>query len=103
MLKIQAYYELKYFESGFAAIDTLKHYMKNNKEFSEDIKNKYGYLIRFVEKIYTIRINRYSIFDIEKIIDESDKKLFVKNHWYREKLEELKKLYSSKSRLYKTP
>jgi len=104
MLKIQAYYELKYFESGFAAIDALKHYMKSNKEFNDALKNKYGYMIRVTEKIYAIKNKpeKYSLYEIEKVLNETDKKIFLKNNWYNKKLEELKKLYTTKSRLYKS-
>ncbi|MEO8666506.1 MAG: hypothetical protein ABI462_13525 [Ignavibacteria bacterium] len=104
MLKIQAFYELKFFESGFAAIDALKHYMKSNKEFSNDIKNKYGYLLRLIEKVYVIRNNpeKYSLYEIERILNEAGEKIYIKNNWYNKKLEELKKHYHSKGRLYKT-
>ncbi len=104
MLMIQAYYELRYFESGFAAIDALKHYMKSNKEFTDELKNKYGYLLRLIEKIYKIRNNpdKYSVYEIEKLLNEAGKKILNHNQWYCRNLEELKKQYRIKGKLYKS-
>ncbi len=61
-------------------------------------------MIRVTEKIYAIKNKpeKYSLYEIEKILNETDNKIFLKNNWYNKKLEELKKLYTTKSRLYKS-
>ncbi|MEO8446031.1 MAG: hypothetical protein ABI528_00970 [bacterium] len=100
MLMIQTYYELGYYESGFATIDALKHFMKRDNNFFRNVKERYTSLLKITEKIYRIKSEpgRYSLYEIEKIILELPLVTTQKSTWYYDKLIELKKDFSGGKR-----
>lgn len=96
MLMIQLYYDLTYFESGLNALDSLKHFMKNNSEINPRLKDRYNLLISITSGIYKIRLKpeNYSMYELNSLSEENSKLNTVNESWYQKKIEELKKIYS---------
>ncbi len=96
MLLIQVYYDMGYLESGLNALDSLKHFMKNNTDINAQMKERYNYLIGITYRIYKIKLKpeSHSMFDIESLFKDNEKIKTVDVTWYQKKTDELKNLYS---------
>jgi len=96
MLLIQVYYDMGYLESGLNALDSLKHFMKNNTDINAQLKERYNYLIGITYRIYKIKLKpeSHSMFDIESLLKDNEKIKTVDVTWYQKKTDELKNLYS---------
>ncbi len=104
MMIIQAFYEMENFESGLYALDSLKHFMKNNKDINPIQKTRFNFLFKIIDKIYKIRIKpeSFSMFDLEKLSLEISRLYSNNETWYMKKIEELRKLYAKKGKLHLT-
>ena len=94
MLMIQIYYDMGYFESGLNALDSLKHFMKNNTDINSQMKERYNNLIGITYSIYKIKLKpeKHTMFDIDKLLQDNYQIKSVDITWYQKKIEELKKL-----------
>ncbi|HMQ67919.1 MAG TPA: hypothetical protein PKC58_02940 [Ignavibacteria bacterium] len=95
MLMIQIYYDMGYFESGLNALDSLKHFMKNNNDINAQLKERYNLLIKISYRIYKIKLKpeSFTMFDIESLLKDNSKIKSVDISWYQKKIEELKDLF----------
>lgn len=94
MLTMVAFYNLGLIEQGLSAVDSMKHFLKNNEEFSGATKVNLGGRVNVLEKLYKIKANpeKYSEHDIEKLIAGINEFIVSRKKWYIEKAEELRNL-----------
>lgn len=94
MVKMCTFYNLGYIEQGLAAVDAMKHFLKNNEEFSEAAKHNLGERVRILERLFKIKANpeKYSEEDIDKLILSINEFIVSRKQWYLEKAGELRLL-----------
>lgn len=94
MITMVAFYNLGFIEQGLSAIDSMKHFVKNNEEFSAAMKLNLGGRISVMEKLFKIKANpeKYSAVDIKELSEGIDEYIVSRKEWYLEKAEELRKL-----------
>ena len=87
MLRI--YYELDMTDQIYSLIDTFKHFIKNSKHMSKDVKDIFSNYLKYFQKIYKIR----------SLYDKNESGLLRKNllkeilvcerNWLLEKLDKI--------------
>jgi len=92
MLTLRIFYELKYFEQAYSLADAFKHYLKNPKEISENLKEQYASFLKYYIAISKLHTNG----EDEKLNEIKNELLKAANvrdkQWLLEKLSELEKI-----------
>jgi len=94
MVALFAYYNLGYLEEGLSAIDSMKHFIKDNAEFTEPVKANLSGRVHTLEKLFKIKANpeKYSIEDITHLENTAGTFLVTRKEWFLSKTAELRKL-----------
>lgn len=91
-LYLRTYYELGYFEEALSILDAHKHFVNNEKGFSEERKKLFIRHHNVFLNLYRMKMTpkKYSEFDIQNMRNELDKFYFLADKdWYLLKLKEL--------------
>jgi len=93
MLYIKTYYELNLLESGFSALDSYIHYIKNNKSYTSNRKKMLIVEYDLLLKLYKIKSSqtKYTALDLEIMKIDLNKSGVFFTEWYIEKINELLK------------
>lgn len=94
MVALVAFYNLGYVEQGLSAIDSMKHFMKDTNEFTEQVKVHLTSRVTVLEKLFKIKANpeKYSLKDITELEKSAKMYLSARKDWFLGKTAELKKL-----------
>lgn len=94
MVALVAYYALGYIEEGLSTCDALKHFIKDAKEFSGEMRQHLLDRANIIEKLFKIKANpeKYTLADIEEFESGNKTHLAARRKWFLEKTAELKKL-----------
>lgn len=94
MIKMSAFYDLGYIEEGLLAVDAMKHFLRNNEEFSDAAKHNLEDRVKVLERLFKIKANpeKYTGHDIEKLIAGINEFIVSRKEWYMQKAEELRKM-----------
>jgi hypothetical protein len=94
MVAIVAFYNLGYVEEGLSAIDSMKHFVKDTKEFTETVKLNLAARVATLERLYKIKANpeKYSLTDVMQLEETAVTYLAARKDWFLGKTAELKKL-----------
>lgn len=94
MVALVAFYNLGYVEQGLSAIDSMKHFMKDTDEFTEQVKAHLTSRVTVLEKLFKIKANpeKYTLKDIDELEKSAKIYLAARKEWFLGKTAELKKL-----------
>ncbi|HMQ78542.1 MAG TPA: hypothetical protein PKE39_01490 [Ignavibacteria bacterium] len=94
MVALVAFYNLGYVEQGLSAIDSMKHFMKDTGEFTEQVKVHLASRVAALEKLFKIKANpeKYSLKDIAELERSANMYLSARKNWFLGKTAELRKL-----------
>ncbi len=94
MVALVAFYNLGYVEQGLSAIDSMKHFMKDTDEFTEQVKIHLTSRVTVLEKLFKIKANpeKYTLEDIIELERSAKMYLSARKDWFLGKTGELKKL-----------
>lgn len=94
MVAIVAFYNLGYIEEGLSAIDSMKHFVKDTREFSGPAKINLTARVAALEKLFKITANpeKYSLADITALEELTALYHAARKEWFLSKTGELKKL-----------
>ncbi len=97
MVALVAFYNLGYIEEGLSAADSLKHFIKDNEEFSEAAKENLSRRVFMLEKLFKIKANpeKYSLADVEQLESSAGTYIAARKEWFLNKTADLKKLVAS--------
>ncbi|MCY7360584.1 MAG: hypothetical protein LH629_00735 [Ignavibacteria bacterium] len=93
MLYVKTYYELNLLESGFSALDSYIHYIKNNKNYTSNRKKMLIVEYDLLLKLYKIKSSqtKNTALDLEIMKIDLNKSGVFFTEWYIEKINELLK------------
>jgi hypothetical protein len=88
-LQLSTLYELSQFEPALSLIDSYKHFIKKEKNYSPELKQGYLSFIACVQELIKIRLDdkKENIESLKKRISDSNP---MRKQWLLEKIEELK-------------
>ena len=94
MVALVAFYNLGYVEQGLSAIDSMKHFMKDTDEFTEQVKIHLTSRVTALEKLFKIKANpeKYTLDDITELEKSAKMYLSARKEWFLGKTAELKEL-----------
>jgi hypothetical protein len=94
MVVLVAFYNLGYIEEGLSAIDSMKHFVKDTREFSEPAKINLTARVVALEKLFKITANheKYSLADINALEELAALYHAARKEWFLSKTAELKKI-----------
>lgn len=94
MVALVAFYNLGYVEQGLSAIVSMKHFMKDTNEFTEQVKAHLTSRVAVIEKLFKIKANpeKYSLKDITELEKSANMYLGARKEWFMSKTAELKRL-----------
>jgi tetratricopeptide (TPR) repeat protein len=94
MVAIIAFYNLGYIEEGISALDSMKHFLRDNAEFAEPVKLNLAARVSTLERLYKIKANpeKYSLSDISALEETALIYFSARKEWFFRKTAELKKL-----------
>ncbi|MGB0931335.1 MAG: hypothetical protein ACPGVB_11190, partial [Chitinophagales bacterium] len=88
ILLMRCYYELEEVIPLFNLIDTIRAYIRRNKQISKSYKNNYLNFFKFVKKLVRIKMgSKKTIEDLKEEIDQTPN--FDGASWLYEKIKEL--------------
>lgn len=89
-LFLKLYYELNYIEEAYSLLDAYKHFLKSNKNVSEEMRLQNKLFVDYYKKVLGIKLseNKSALGQLKKNIS-CESKLMYKN-WFMEKIEEHK-------------
>lgn len=94
-LYLRAYYDLGYDEEALSIIDSYRHFINNDKNFSEIKKKNLNAHLSIFVRLYRIKQNpgKYSGLDLKKLNNDINRIYFLAGKdWYFKKVNELGKL-----------
>lgn len=94
MVAIIAFYNLEYIEEGISAIDSMKHFLRDNAEFAEPVKLNLAARVSTLERLFKIKANpeKYSLSDITTLEETALTFFSARKEWFFGKTRELKGL-----------
>ncbi len=97
MVAIIAFYNLGYVEEGISAIDSMKHFLRDNTEFAEPVKLNLAARVSTIERLFKITANpeKYSLSDISALEETALTYFSARKDWFFGKTAKLRKLVVS--------
>jgi len=91
LLQARLYYELNEYDSLNSAIDTTRHFLKNNKFIAENRRVQFSTIIKFLSSLNNARLKKdeYKIKELKENILKSEDLQW--KDWFIKKVEELEK------------
>ena len=91
ILRLQIFYQLNYFEEALYLTDSFRHFLINNKFFSEQQRNAYFSFIKYINMMIRHRTSNKPV-DIKYLRNKVAGHLKLRNkYWLLEKIDELNK------------
>ncbi|MEO8514153.1 MAG: hypothetical protein ABI543_11365 [Ignavibacteria bacterium] len=94
MVAIIAFYNLGYIEEGISALDSMKHFLRDNTEFAEPVKLNLAARVSTIERLFKIKANpeKYSPDDISALEETALTYFSARKDWFFNKTAELRKI-----------